>query len=51
MENLSKIIAGKRLLLPAFVSKTKEITILLEVDIICVHLEINDITRYNCRMS
>lgn len=40
MENFSKIIAGERLLLPAFVSETKEITILPEVDIICVHLEL-----------
>jgi hypothetical protein len=51
LENLSKTIAGERLLLPAFVRETKEITILLEVDIICVHLEINDITRYNYGMS
>lgn len=28
------------MLLPAFVSETKEITILPEVDIICVHLEL-----------
>lgn len=45
MENLSKIIAGERLLSPTFVRETKEITIFLEVDRICVHLEIKDVIR------